>query len=500
VSARPTLARLPADLATIRDRWLASKLDRAAQDALYATEFAAPFASLFADLPLHGAPPDLPRPRGLVSVLGFSWQPVALMAAWARPERLVVIGTAESLALHPAGEPVLSLIARVSGVSRDAIHDVAVGDPGETEIYRAIRDFLRSSVIPARQVYVDPTGGKKSMSASTALAAFLEGAPLVYVDYGEYHAANRIPVAGTEYPRLLANPLDVLGDLELRDVFRAFDRGDFREAEHLARRLADRLYEPRQAEVLALLARGYGAWDRFEFAAAQESLAAAQERLVRFASQGGWSWATTAHGALAHNLPALCALSRLLDEATAIADGAPLLAWYVAAAGRLLDAGKPSLAVLLTYAAVERYVDLVLRVDFGLDDEEPDYSVVEAKIDGARYDQAGKAIFGKKYVRRELAGPLMFGNGAQLLATLSEQRLRLDELGKLQGLSNARNKCEFEHGLVPRVPCPEQVRSFLEHASAIVARAYDDSGAFLAAVEACAFPRLGASTRKDGGS
>jgi hypothetical protein len=60
------------------------------------------------------------------------------------------------------------------------------------------------------------------MSASAALAGFLAGAPLVYVDYHEYHGLNRIPVAGTEYSRLMKNPLEVLGELELRDVFLCF--------------------------------------------------------------------------------------------------------------------------------------------------------------------------------------------------------------------------------------------------------------------------------------
>jgi hypothetical protein len=43
------------------------------------------------------------------------------MAAWARPERMLVIGTKESLALKVAGEGVLTLVSRLSGVERDQI-------------------------------------------------------------------------------------------------------------------------------------------------------------------------------------------------------------------------------------------------------------------------------------------------------------------------------------------------------------------------------------------
>jgi len=251
--------KLPPELEDVQRRWL--ELGRAEQDALYAKEFAEPFARLFADFPLDSAPSDLPRPRALVSVLGLSWQPVALMAAWCKPERMLVIGTQDSFKKQVQGEGVLSIIARVSGVAQEAIEPVRVGDDGEQAIYHAVREFVVRSGTSPHEIFVDPTGGKKSISASAALAAFLLGAPLVYVDYGEYHGDNRVPVPGTEYPRLLTNPLDVFGDLELRNAFAAFNRSDFLEAENLANSLADRLYEPREAQCIALVARGYAAWD-----------------------------------------------------------------------------------------------------------------------------------------------------------------------------------------------------------------------------------------------
>jgi len=303
IEGRPRTVQLGEPLEIIQQRWL--DLPRKQQDELYASEFAPAFAPRFAELPLHGAPDDFERPRALVSVLGFSWQPVALMAAWAQPERMLVIGTKESLALEVAGEGVVTLISRLSGVERDRIRIVEAGDPGEADIYRAVRDFLRGAGIPPREVFVDPTGGKKSMSSSAALAGFLAGAPLVYVDYAEYHGPNRIPVAGTEYPRLLANPLDVLGDLELRDIFAAFNRSDFVEAQHLAEKLASRLYEPREAECLARLASAYAAWDRFDFAAASRTLADAHRQLDRFSARGGWAWAHAARRAIASNMGAL---------------------------------------------------------------------------------------------------------------------------------------------------------------------------------------------------
>jgi CRISPR-associated protein (TIGR02710 family) len=490
---KPTIVALPQELLEVQRRWLAlgqEKNGRAQQDALFASEFAAPFARLFAELPLHGAPAGLEIPRALVSVLGFSWQPVALMAARARPERLLVLGSDDSLAVKVGEEGVLSIVARVAGISRDAIESVRVGDPGDEDIYRAVRDFLRRSGISPRQVFVDPTGGKKSMSASAALAGFLAGAPLVYVDYGVYHGLNRVPVAGTEYPRLLTNPLEVLGDLEMRDIFGAFNRSDFQEAERLAERLVERLYEPREAECLRKLARAYAAWDRFDFKAAQQALGEARDALDRFAGQGGWAWAGPVRDMLDPNIRALNNLAKIQKQPDSLEDGLPLLVWYLAAARRLLDAGKPSLAVLLGYAAVERYVDLCLWIDFGLDDEKPDYARISDRLDRNHYAEAGRWLFGNDHKPRDLDGPLMFANGAQLLAALAPPRLDMNDFGPLKGLSNARNKCEYEHGFLPKTPSQDEVERYLAKATEIIARACGGKDALERKLREFEFPKL----------
>lgn len=487
---KPCLADLPPELVDLQQRWRG--LDREQQDELYASEFGVRFAPLFAALPLHGAPHSLmgAKPRALVSVLGLSWQPVALMAAWCRPQQMLVLGTEDSLRLAPGGERVLSLIARIAAIPRDAIEPVRIGDPGEADIYRAVRDFLRRPGVQAREVFVDPTGGKKSMSASAALAGFLAGAPLVYVDYAEYHGPKRIPVPGTEYPRLLTNPLDVMGDLELHDVFRAFDRSDFQEAERLALKLAERLYEPREAQVLAKLAAGYGAWDRFDFPNARRALGEALAAIDRFAGQGAWSWAPRVRAVLAANLSALDTLQNVPKKPASLDHGTPLLVWYLAAASRLLRAQKPSLGVLLTYAAVERYVDLCLWVDFGLDDEKPDYSLITGRLDRTKYDEAGQRLFGNDYRPRELDGPLMLSNGAQLLAALSPARLGVNDLGPLRGLASARNRCEYEHGFLPSVPALDDAERHLKKAIEIVARSCGGEAALERRMEACRFATL----------
>jgi CRISPR-associated protein (TIGR02710 family) len=489
---------LPHHLQALQDQW--RQLQRRERDEFYAKALAEPFARHFAGLPLEGAPDDIStqKPRALVSVLGLSWQPVMLMAAWCRPERMLVVGTEVSLATKADGEGVLSIIARVAGIPRDAIEARSVGEPEEREVYEIVRGFLDRYRFSSREIFIDPTGGKKTMSLAAALAGYLVGARLVYVDNREYHGEDRIPVPGTEYPRLLVNPLEVFGDLELRAVFAAFDRGDFEEAAHRASQVAERSYEPREAECLAALAHGYAAWERFCFRKAKERLGEAQELLKRFDRYGRWKWAGPARQALPANLKALeeldSARSRIEGsqgkEPDQIEDGLPILLWYLAGAEHRLEVGRLNQAVLMIYAAMERYVRLCLSVDHGLRGKNPDYGLVLDRLDREEYERAGQVLFERDYRPQELRGGIQLMNGAQLLRGLRSTRLEDKDLGPLKGLSSTRNACEYEHAWIPQVAPRDKVRKFLERAREVVGGVASGPDVLRQRLEAYRFPKL----------
>lgn len=462
---------LDSSLRKLQEKWISAERERKEQERIYAREFGPAFAPLFAGLPLHGAPEGMARPKALVSVLGLSWQPIALMAAWVKPERMLVIGTKESFEARYDGDSALALICQVTGLPSHRIEHRQVPNAGEVEIYQEVRDFLSRHGLTPKEVALDPTGGKKAMSVSAGLAAFIEGMWLVYVDYAEYPQQFRSPVPGTEYPRLLTNPLQVLGDLEVDRIRAAFNRGDFAEAEHRAGDLADRLYEPRPAEALALLARGYGAWNNFDFNAGAAALDQASKMFVRHDPAGKWSWAVGLPERVRPHVNLLRTLAHVPEKPESVDAGMPIPLCTLAAAIRQIRRQRYGPAILLLYAAVERFLDLCLRVEFGLDDEEPNFDSIEGRVDQARFDEAGKCFFGKKYRPEKLAGPIMFGNGVQLLAALSSDRIHFDELGKLKGLSSHRNSCEFEHAFQPRPIKVENVETHRELVKKILARA-----------------------------
>jgi hypothetical protein len=492
----PKVVEVSPELREAQKRWL--QAERGERDVIYARQFGPAFIPEFAKLPLHGAPGDFVanRPRALVSILGMSWQPVALMAAHLRPERVLIIGTRESLEKQVDGEPVFEVIVRLSGLHRDCFETpISVPDGAEQDIYDAVRQFVARHGLGSRGVAIDPTGGKKSMSVAAGLAGFLEGAWLVYVDYLEYDPKRRIPVAGSEYPRLLANPLERRGDLELEQIRKAFDGGGFDEAAARSRALYERVYETRLAELHLELARGYGAWDAFRIADAIPPLEKVAALLGRFRGRNDWAPLAEKLGAIEEQLAFLKELQALFagkEKPASREQGMPLVINHLAAARRAFGYGRTSIAVMLLYAAVEKFVDLCLWAPYGLDDENPDYGRLPpfSAADLKRYHGFGRQYFGDKYVERQLEGPLQYANGLQLLSTLEPGLELRKETGPLKGLAVARNGCEFEHGLPPRPARREDFERFEAAAIRVVARV-EGEDRLKAKLASLAFPRLG---------
>jgi hypothetical protein len=397
---------------------------------------------------------DLPRPQGLISILGLSWQPVALMACWVKPQHALLIGTADSFK-STTGEPVVARIARVSGIEQSLLVRQEVPADGEVKIYAAVKDFLRSTGLSPKQVVVDATGGKKSMCVAAGLAGFLRGCPLVYVDYAEYVGERRIPMAGTEYPRLLANPLEELGDLEHEQIRVAFNAGTYREAESRAHELADRLYANREALVLERMAKAYGCWEAFRFGEALSSLESVCRDVQRFAARADRAWAPGLADRLVDQLSVLRRLAEFEAahkaklEGRALEDHLPMVTNQLAAARRARMRGQVSQALMLYYSTVERYTDSHLKARYGLDDEHPDYDSLGDSVDMGKYHEVGRRLVGKPYQERTLDGPIDFTKGLQLLSALWLERVPPTCLGGLSGLQAKRNKCEFEHGIFP---------------------------------------------------
>lgn len=131
----------------------------------------------------------------LVSLLGFSPEPIILTAKAINPETHLVIST-------PVREEIIQILDKYLGNNYKMV--ILRNDDFKT-IYKTIKESL--SDYPTRNITIDITGGKKSMVASTAIFGKDYGSRIVYVDFGEYLKDLRKPIPGTEQLNEVYNPL-----------------------------------------------------------------------------------------------------------------------------------------------------------------------------------------------------------------------------------------------------------------------------------------------------
>ncbi len=463
---QPSTAQLDEHLLKLQEEWLA--LPREQQDQFYADTFGPAFVPLFRQLPIDGAPAEMPQPRALVSLLGLSWQPIALMAARVQPERMLVLGTENSFVAPAGTEQPLERIARVSGMALSMIEWQRVEQHGEEDIYVHVRRFIDKHHLDPREVAVDPTGGKKWMCVAAALAAFLRGAPIVYVDCTQYR--NRLPVAGTEYPRLISNPLEIFGELDVERIKAAFNRGDFEEAVRRSEELASKVNNPRQANCLGLLARAYAEWAQFRFVEAKVVLESYKLEAQKFAAHNKWDWALNIAERVKRHVELLGCLASVPKKPASMDECIHLVVNHIAMSRRMQKEGRVSLAALLLYSALESYFDLQLYTNYQLDDEHPDWERFSKEIDLDEFDRIGRVFHGKLYRKGGLQGPIGFGLAAQILATMRPELMQEAELHGLLSLMNARNRCEFTHGRVTKPITSSDLDRFLPQVETIVGR------------------------------
>ena len=130
----------------------------------------------------------------LVSLLGFSPEPIILTAKALKPETHLIIS-------NPVKQEII-----------DILNDYLEGDfklvtlekDDFKTIYKTIKETL--SDYPTRNITIDITGGKKSMVASAAIFGKDYGSKIVYVDFAEYIKDLRKPMPGTEYLNMVYNP------------------------------------------------------------------------------------------------------------------------------------------------------------------------------------------------------------------------------------------------------------------------------------------------------
>lgn len=140
---------------------------------------------------ITGCPVDV-----LISILGFSPEPIVLGAKLLNPKIHIIV--------HDAGVSLNEENNRVIGKYLTGYHFVELQNETFACLYDTLKEQL--SINPAQHCVINITGGKKSMSASAGIFARDFFSDLIYVDYSKYDPSTRRPEPGSEFLNLVYSP------------------------------------------------------------------------------------------------------------------------------------------------------------------------------------------------------------------------------------------------------------------------------------------------------
>lgn len=215
----------------------------------------------------------------LISMVGFSLEPVMHTVLTLRPQEVLFVFTRESIQFRPYIRTIDYLKALIDfhGEGYDPIVKCIVLKSTETaHVFTTVRSAINDALVDGA-IAIDVTGGKKSMDASAFLAAALfDSIAIYYVDYEKYESKGAYPVWGSEFLNELDNPYS---DFNVRNehlVKELWEKGNYSAVKGFAESLIKSL-TPEKAKKYSLednrdrfleiakAAACYDAWHRFDY-------------------------------------------------------------------------------------------------------------------------------------------------------------------------------------------------------------------------------------------
>lgn len=391
---------------------------------------------------LHGEP----RVETLVSMVGFSPETTIQATYVLRPRRLVLIySQASQRQLDFIYQQIVDRFELLA--YREIVTSLCeAADP--KNVYQVIRSKLNE----ARQLlgrpeggeildYIDITGGKKVMSAASALVAWQLDLNICYLN-SKYDDDVRLPKPGSEALVRLDNPMSIFGDQELEVGAGMFDAGNFVAAhEHFAR-LEERVLEPSQARALRHLSALYAAWCDLDLERLPEHLRQVRQELAYNRLDVG-SEAT----------PRLRTQLDYLEELThqeAPEQRRALILSYYLLGEHYRNQGRADFAALLFYRTMESVLQLRLELAHQIDPSKGPRG--ESPETRKAWRELAVEVYDMDEEPTELPHRLGFMDAALLLEALSDELLErahmngIKSLKHLRSLSEQRNRSVLAHG------------------------------------------------------
>lgn len=212
----------------------------------------------------------------LVMSVGTSYEPLVLDIQLLQPGRILFLHTEKT-------EYILDKIVKYCQLDAMRYSKREVNETDPLDIYREIKSAYLKWNRPDK-LYIDFTGGTKSMSAAAAMAGAVINVQLIYIGTSQYLADFRKPEPGTECLYYISNPMEVFGDLEIEKAFALFDKYNYAGARKKLQELKESVPTPdirQQLSFVYELALAYEHWDALEFAEAYQAMHTLTRELER---------------------------------------------------------------------------------------------------------------------------------------------------------------------------------------------------------------------------
>ena len=212
----------------------------------------------------------------LIISVGTSYEPLVLSIRLFQPQKILFLYT-------DLTETILNKIVSYCELDMTSFQKRRVHETNPIDIYREIKHAYLEWGRP-QKLYIDFTGGTKSMSAAAAMAGAVIDVQMVYVGTSNYLADFRKPYPGSETLFYIDNPLSIFGDLEVEKAMVLFAQNNYSAAREKLEVLKEQIPDPnlrQQLNFAWLLASMYERWDALEFVPAYEAALSLEQQLKR---------------------------------------------------------------------------------------------------------------------------------------------------------------------------------------------------------------------------
>ena len=404
----------------------------------------------------------------LIMSVGTSYEPLVLNISLMKPRRILFLYTDIS-------EKTLAKIVDYCHLAADHYEKSRVDEADPLTIYREIKESYLGWGKPDC-IYIDFTGGTKSMAAAAAMAGALIDVQLVYVGSDDYLTDFRKPNPGSEQLLYIDNPISVFGDLEIGKAMTLFEQCNYAGAREKLCYLKENVPEPgmrQQLDFAYQLAAAYEAWDSLDFPQSGEAMRTLNRRMKRDSRTHGnylmmdYRERLVEQEILLNQLDHIPALIKEKRQKDILQDKnlmtALMFTMYQNAKVREQQE-KYDMASLLMYRLLEM-IEQRRLAEYNLYVSSMDYSVLDfskVQLDGKvdldrirdNMNKIRESMFGRQ-TNRFLPDQVSLLDGYMLLLALGDAISKaqngrdIDFIRKLRSMVYLRNNSIFAHGLGP---------------------------------------------------